>query len=32
MLTSIEATCKLGDVNPVAYIAETLQAIVGGHH
>ena len=28
---SIVATCKLSDVNPVAYIAETLQAIIDGH-
>ncbi|WP_312010518.1 transposase domain-containing protein [Bradyrhizobium neotropicale] len=25
------ATCKLNDVNPVAYIAETLKAIIAGH-
>ncbi|RWG80916.1 MAG: transposase domain-containing protein [Mesorhizobium sp.] len=25
------AACKLSDVNPVAYIAETLQAILNGH-
>jgi hypothetical protein len=25
------ATCKLNDVNPVAYIAETLTAILDGH-
>ncbi len=31
LLASIVATCKLGDVNPVAYIAETLQAIIDGH-
>lgn len=27
MLASIVATCKLNDVNPAAYIAETLEAI-----
>jgi transposase len=31
LLASIVATCKLNDVNPVAYIAETLQAILNGH-
>jgi transposase len=31
LLASIVATCKLSDVNPVAYIAETLQAIIDGH-
>jgi hypothetical protein len=31
LLTSIVATCKLNDVNPVAYIAETLEAIVASH-
>lgn len=31
LLASIIATCKLNDVNPVAYIAETLQAILDGH-
>ena len=31
LLASIVATCKLNDVNPVAYIAETLQAILDGH-
>jgi hypothetical protein len=25
------ATCKLNDVNPAAYIAETLEAIIDGH-
>ena len=31
LLASIVATCKLNDVNPVDYIAETLQAILNGH-
>jgi hypothetical protein len=31
LLASIVATCKLNDVNPVAYIAETLEAIIAGH-
>ena len=31
LLASIVATCKLNDVNPVAYIADTLQAILNGH-
>ena len=31
LLTSIVATCKLNDINPVAYIANTLQAILDGH-
>ncbi|WP_371827230.1 transposase domain-containing protein [Bradyrhizobium sp. 184] len=31
MLASIVATCKLNDVNPAAYIAETLEAILDGH-
>ncbi|WP_456727180.1 transposase domain-containing protein [Bradyrhizobium sp. USDA 3397] len=30
MLASIVTTCKLHDVNPVAYIAETLEAIIDG--
>ncbi|MCP3476548.1 transposase domain-containing protein [Bradyrhizobium sp. CCGUVB1N3] len=25
------ATCKINDVNPVAYIAKTLTAIIAGH-
>jgi transposase len=29
-LASIVATCKMSDVNPVAYIAETLRAILDG--
>ena len=31
MLASLEATCKMSNVNPVAYIAETLRAILDGH-
>lgn len=31
MLASLVATCKMSDVNPVAYIAETLRAILDGH-
>jgi transposase len=31
LLASIVATCKLNDVNPVAYLAATLQAILDGH-
>ena len=31
LLASIVATCKLNDVNPVAYLAETLRAIIDGH-
>ena len=31
LLASIVATCKLNDVNPVAYIADTLGAILNGH-
>lgn len=31
LLASIVATCRLNDVNPVAYIAETLEAILNGH-
>jgi transposase len=31
LLASIIATCKLNDVNPAAYITETLQAILNGH-
>jgi transposase len=30
-LPSIVATCKLNDVNPVDYIADTLRAILDGH-
>lgn len=31
LLSSIVATCRFNDVNPVAYITETLQAILDGH-
>ena len=31
LLASIVATCKLNDANPVAYIAETLEAIIADH-
>jgi transposase len=31
LLASIVATCKLNDVDPVAYITETLKAILEGH-
>ncbi len=31
LLASIVATCKLNDVDPVAYIVDTLQAILDGH-
>ena len=31
LLASIVATCKLNRVDPVAYIAATLQAILDGH-
>ncbi len=31
LLASIVATCKLNDVNPVAYITAILQAILNGH-
>ena len=31
LLASIVAACKLSNVNPVAYIAETLRAILDGH-
>jgi len=31
LLASIVATCKLNDVNPVTYIAQTLEAIIAGH-
>lgn len=31
LLASIVTTCKLNDVNPVDYIAETLEAILNGH-
>lgn len=28
--SSVVATCRLNDVNPVAYLAETLEAIING--
>jgi transposase len=31
LFASIVATCKTSDVNPVAYIVETLRAIFDGH-
>jgi hypothetical protein len=31
LLASVTATCKLNDVDPVAYITKTLQAILDGH-
>ena len=31
LLASLETTCKMSDVNPVDYIAETLRAILDGH-
>ena len=31
MLASLVATCKMSSVNPVDYIANTLQAILDGH-
>jgi hypothetical protein len=31
LLSSIVATCRLNDVNPVDYLAETLTAIINGH-
>jgi len=31
LLASTVATCKLNDVNPIAYIAETLEVIIAGH-
>ena len=31
LLASIVASCKLNDVNPVAYIAQILEAIIAGH-
>ena len=31
LLSSLVATCRLNDVNPVAYIATTLDAIINGH-
>jgi hypothetical protein len=31
LFSSIVATCKLNDINPVAYITNTLEAILDGH-
>ena len=31
LLASLVATCKLNDVDPVAYLAATLRAIIDGH-
>lgn len=31
LLAPLVATCKLNDVNPAAYIAETLETIIDGH-
>jgi hypothetical protein len=31
LLSSIVATCRLNDVNPLAYVAETLEAVLNGH-
>ena len=31
MLASLIANCKLSDVNPAAYIADTLSALLDGH-
>ncbi len=31
MPASLVATCKMSDVNPVSYIAETLRVILDGH-
>ena len=31
MLASIVATCKMSNVNPVDYLADTLRAILDGH-
>jgi transposase len=30
-LASIVSTCKINDIDPVAYLAKTLQAIMDGH-
>ncbi len=32
MLASPVATCKLSGANPVDYLADTLRAILDGHH
>jgi transposase len=31
LLASVVATCKLNDLDPVSYIAQTLQAMLDGH-
>lgn len=31
MLASLIATCKMGNVNPVDYLADTLRALLNGH-
>ena len=31
MLTSVVATCKMSNVNPVDYLTSTLRAILDGH-
>jgi hypothetical protein len=31
MLAPLVATCKMSDVNPIDYIAQTLRAILDGH-
>jgi hypothetical protein len=31
LLASIVATCKINDIDPVAYLTKTLQAIMDGH-
>ncbi|WP_368508633.1 transposase domain-containing protein [Bradyrhizobium lupini] len=31
LLASVVAICKLNDVNPAAYVAETLETIIDGH-
>lgn len=31
MLASLIATCKMSDVNPIDYIADTLRALIEGH-
>ncbi len=31
MLASLVATCKMSDVNPVDYLADTLRALLDGH-
>ena len=31
MLASLIATCKMSDVNPIDYVADTLRALLDGH-